>query len=191
MIGEILEAVRQEALAFMKANADPITGDGATSGAGTVIVETDFNDAKRESYSMPLIVLDMVDGHETSQWLGGATRVDWMFGFNSYHYMPDSNIDDESGYSPGLLNIIDKIRSHFSTGLTLGKWLTQGMPDIFNNYCFKFTLMGVTRAKPLRSDGLVMGWRLGFDSIAIDSSTISTAPSSQPLQKVEPVPPAP
>lgn len=179
MIGEILEAVRQECLEFLKQNADP------AGGVGTVIVETDFRQADLQSYSMPLILLDMVDGHETSQYPGGVTRVDWMFGFNSYHYMPDSTVDDDSGYSPELLDIIDKIRQHFSTGLALGIWLTQGMTGIYENYDFQFTLLGVARAKALNADGLKMGWRLGFDSMAIDSSTSSVVPSTAALTYVQ------
>ena len=176
--GSILEAVRQEALAFLQANTDPLIG------AGTVIVETDFSHAKMESYGMPLLIIDMVDGHETSAWLGNVTRYDFMFGLNSYNYMPDSNVDDDSGYSPGLLDIIDEIRVHFSAGLANGLWLTAGMTNIFNDYCFQFTLMGIARAKALNADGLKMGWRLGFDSVAVDNSTNSTQPSTQPLTHV-------
>lgn len=183
MIGEILDAVRQECLAFLKDNADP------SGGVGTVLVETDFKAAKLQTYSMPLVLLDMVDGHETSKWVGGATRVDWLFGFNSYHYMPDETVDDDSGYSPGLLDIIDKIRVHFSAGMELQLWLTPGMTDIFNNYGFQFTLLGVTRAKALNADGLKMGWRLGLDSIAIDTATANVVPSTAVLMSVEPAPP--
>jgi hypothetical protein len=168
MIGAILDAVLKECRELFKD-----TG-------GTVILKTDYKSTNLINYSMPLLLLDLVDGADTGQYHGGTTRTDWMFAFNSYNYEPDSYTDDTSGYSTGLLDVIDQIRQHFSIGI----WLTQGMTDILNNYCFKYTLSGIVPADALDQDGLVMGYRIVFDSIAIDNSTNSVQMSESVLEHV-------
>lgn len=166
MIGDILNAVLNECKALLQ----------TVDIAGTIILETDYKSDKLVTYSMPLLILDMIDAPEASQYLGGVTRMDWVFGMNSYNLQPDSYIDDVTPWSGSLLDIIDRIRAHFS----LGFWLVAGrtdqslpmaMADIEMAYGFKFTLSGLTRANNLDQDGLVMGWRIMFDSIAIDDAT--------------------
>src|ERR1044072_2209576 len=107
MIGEILDAVLKECRELLK-------DKGAT-----VIFKTDFNSNNLLNYTMPLLLLDVPDGADTGMYHGGATRVDWIFTFNSYNHEPDAYVDDVSGYSTGLMNVIDEIRRHFS----FEKWL--------------------------------------------------------------------
>jgi hypothetical protein len=186
MTDEILKAVLDEALAFLQQTSDGIF-------PGTLILETDYKSAQLESYSMPLLIIDMVDAPDESQYPGGTTRVDWVFGFNSYTYAPDSYVDDASPYSTSLMKIIDSIRRHFS----LRFWILPArtdpnnpmtMPDIEENYGFVFTLSGLVRAKQLDQDGLIMGWRIMFDSVAIDEETNWTLDNQGPLEHVTETP---
>ena len=168
MIGAILNAVIVECRELLK------------DSGGTVILKTDYRATKLTTYSMPLLLLDLVEAPDSGQYPGGVTRVEWMFALNSYNYEPDSYTDDTSGYSTSLLDVIDTIRQHFSLGI----WLTQGMTDILNNYCFKFTLSGIVPADALDQDGLIMGYRIVFDSIAIDTDTSFVQMSESDLEHV-------
>ena len=186
MIGDILNAVLNECKALLQ----------TMDIAGTLILETDYKSDKLTTYSMPLLILDMIDAPETSQYLGGVTRVDWVFGMNSYNLQPDSYVDDITPWSGSLLDIIDRIRAHFSLGFWLvptrgeDTTLPMAMPDILSAYGFKFTLSGLTRANHLDEDGLIMGWRIMFDSIAIDDFT-DWILLNQPLTTVTPTLPSP
>ena len=169
MIDEILDGVIKESRELLKD-----TG-------GTVILKTNYRSTNLTTYGMPLLLLDLVDAGDTGQYAGGVTHADWMFAFNSYNYEPDSYSDDTTKYSTGLLKIIDDIRQHFSKGI----WLTHGMNDILNKFCFKYTLSGILPADALDQDGLIMGYRIVFDSIAIDNSTNAVQVSKSVLQYVE------
>lgn len=50
-------------------------------------------------------------------------------------------------------------------------WLTQAMVTIFNTYGFQFTLTGITAADAIDQDGLIMGFKIAFDSTAFDQVT--------------------
>lgn len=57
-------------------------------------------------------------------------------------------------------------------GYVIGtSWLTQAMANIFNIYGFQFTLTGITAADAIDQDGLIMGFKIGFDSTAFDQVT--------------------
>jgi hypothetical protein len=168
MIGEILDAVLKECRAFL-----------ANKGA-TVILKTDFKTTNIPTYGMPLLLLDVPDGTETGMYTGGVTHADWLFSFNSYNYEPDAYTDDTSGYSTGLLDIIDEIRRHFSFEV----WLTAEMAAILTKYGFRYTLSGMLPADALEGDGLIMGYKIVFDSIAIDVSTAAVADSTAVLETV-------
>jgi hypothetical protein len=172
MIAEILNAVTQECKLFL-----------ANSG-GTIILKTDYSPKKIEGYTMPLLIIEMLPASEAYQYAGGVSRVDWMFKLNSYNYMPDSMIDDDSGYSRDLLQVIDDIRQHFSNGIWLNTTVTPTMVDVLNAYCFKFTLSNVQNADPLDGEGLNMGYGIVFDSCGVDVSTSTTQESTQVLATV-------
>lgn len=187
MIGDIMKAVLNEAKAFLQTS----TFQGNPF-AGTVILETNYKSDKLLSYAMPLLLIDMMDAPEESQYPGGVTRVDWVFGFNSYNLEPDGYVDDDSTFSADLLDIVDAIRQHFSLRFWtvpsrgMDTTIPMAMDDICAAYGFKFTLSGLTRANKLEQDGLIMGWRIMFDSIAIDDSTDWTMPAG-PLTTVNQV----
>lgn len=166
MIGEILNAVMQEAKALLLEEK------------GTVILKTDFRADNLPSYDMPLLLVDLLDAPDSEELIGGATRVDWNFAFNSYGRMPDMTIDDDSGYSRDLLNVIDKIRTHFTRKQWLNTSVHPTMDDILNTYCFKWTLSGIVNADALEADGLIMGYRIVFDSVALDTGTSTTPPGA-------------
>lgn len=168
MIGEILDAVIKECTALLE-------GTGAT-----VILKTDFKSNSIATYGMPLLLLDIPDGTDTGMWHGGATHADWLFALNSYNYEPDAYGDDKSGYSTGLLDVIDEIRRHFSFEV----WETQDMIDVCIKYGFRYSLSGILPADALEGDGLVMGYKIVFDSIAIDLTTAAVADSSAVLEHV-------
>lgn len=50
-------------------------------------------------------------------------------------------------------------------------WLTPGMAEIFTQWGFQFTLTGLTNADPVDEQGLIMGYKIGFDSTALDNTT--------------------
>jgi hypothetical protein len=175
MIGDIINAVLGECIAAIQIPDD--------SGViGTAILNTDYSSDKLRSYSMPLILLDMMDGPESRQFLSGGTSIDWAFSLNTYNQAPAAYGDDvpNDGYSASLLDLIDEIRQHFS----LRMWLTPAMTEIETNYGFKFTFGGISRADKLEGDGLIMGWRLVFESMAIDVVTNWTEPSEYGLEIV-------
>jgi len=172
MIGDILNAVMQECKALL------------VDEGGTIMLKTDYKTSNLPSYTMPLLLVDLLDAPDSLQYPGGLTRVDWNFAMNSYNYAPDPKADDPTGYSMQLLDIIDKIRSHFSKGI----WLNTTSPtmiDILNNYCFKFTLSGITSADALDQDGLIMGYKIIFDSVGVDDGTSSEVDSTAPLETVD------
>lgn len=171
MIGDILNAVIQEAKAFLASNA------------GTILLKTDYKASNLPSYSMPLLLIDLLEAPDTYQYPGGATRVDWNFALNAYNYAPDPKGDDTTGYSNQLLDIIDSIRQHFS----VGDWTSGNSPtmtDLLYNYGFRFTLSGITQADALDEDGLVKGYKILFETSAIDNSTNELVESSQVLEYV-------
>lgn len=60
-------------------------------------------------------------------------------------------------------------------GYALGtSWLTQAMADVFFTYGFQFTMTGVLNADPVDEQGLIMGFKIQFDSTAFDGLTLFT-----------------
>lgn len=181
MIDDILNALVAEAQAFVQSIADP------SLGTGTVLLMTNFKSEQVATYGMPLIILGVPDGHDTSLYLGGLKRVEWNWYFASYHLMPDAAGNDTTGYAASLLKIIDLITDHFSAGLLQNSWLTQGMRDLRTNYCYEMTLEGLGHADDLGADGLIMGFRINFGSLAVFRGTKQSNMSTQTLQSVRQV----
>ena len=170
MIGEILNALKFETAALLK-----------DTGA-LVIFKTDYQSTKLNSYAMPLVILDTPDAPETGQYLGGVTRFDLVVAFNVYNYDPNSMLDDTSGFSEDLLNIIETVQNHFSFGRSEEAmiWLTQSMMDMENNYGFVMSLTGQLPAEPLDQDGLIKGMKVVYDTMGIDQRTAFIATSVEP-----------
>lgn len=178
MIDEILQAILDEAKAYLASISDD------TLGTAMIIKKTNIKDESKNTYTYPLLMIGVVGGAETSQYCGGTKRQDWMFDFSSYHYAPDADVDDDSGYSTGLLKIVDLVTNHFAAGLVNELWLTAGMTTVFNDFCFSFTLSGLDRADPLEASGMAQGWKINMDSIGIDDGTSSTKTSTAVLEHV-------
>lgn len=170
MIGQITNAILNEV-------KELLSGTGAQ-----VMLKTNFQIKKIPDYNGNLVLLDIDAAPDSVQYPGGLTRMDWNWGFSSYNWEPDAYVDDETDYSTSLLNFIDTIRQHFSKSLPgalpisgdTNMWLTQAMSDIFNIYGFFFTFSGLTNADALDAEGLIMGFRIGFQSTAFDSVTLFT-----------------
>ena len=178
MIGEILNAVQQECLQYVQANLMP---DGTMA---TVIQKTNYHASKLPTYSMPFVIIDLVDAPDSQQWLGGVTKMEWNFALNVYNYYPNGYLDDATGTSEDLINIIDSIRQHFSQR----QWITAQMPQILSDYGTRFTLSGVDKADQLESpDGLTIGFRIIFDTVSIDDATDSVIESTSNLEFVNQV----
>jgi hypothetical protein len=172
MIGEILNAVLGECSALL-------SGTGAS-----VILKTNFKSTKNITNQPSFILLDLTDAPESVIYPGGLTRMDWVFSFNSYSYEPDAYVDEtDTGYSTNLLNFIDLIRQHFSV-LPAGEWLTSGMNDVANTYGFQYTLSGIAPADGIDEDGLIMGYKITFNSTSFDQVTYYT-PATEPLQNIQ------
>lgn len=182
MIGDILNAILQETVALSR----------TWENYGTVLLKTDYKNTKLVDYAMPLVIVDLADGVDSKQYPGGLTRMEWQYAFNSYNYSPDGYVDDTTGYSTSLLKIpIDEIRRHFE----IGKWIAEDpnapgtylMNIILDLYGFRFTFSGVTPADHLDEDGLVMGYKIGFDSVSFDNVTKAVVYSDEVLEVVEQV----
>lgn len=172
MTGEILQAVLDECRAVVTTKFG--------EDIGTLILKTDYRPENLPSYQMPVLLLDLMDGPESGQYVGGLTRMDWIFAMNSYNYEPNVNVDSDLGYATSLLNITDTVRRHFSFGV----WLTAGMSAILDAYGFRFTLSGLLHADALEADGVVMGYKIVFESISFDQVTQDVAPSTSVLEYV-------
>lgn len=172
MIGEISDAVLQECKALQ-------SGTGAS-----VMLKTNLAAMKKESYSGNFILLDIQDAQPSEQYPNGLTRMDWKLSFNTYQFEGDAMVDDNSGYATGLLNYIDGIREHFSSGLVNNLWLTAAMTTVWETWGFQFTFGGITVADALEESGFLMGWKIDMESTALDPNTLSIVPSANPLENV-------
>lgn len=175
MIGDILKAILTECRVFLS----DAEGGGFI---GTVILKSEYSAKNLPTYSMPLLLLDMTDGSDSRAFIGGGESMDWSFAFNSYNYNADAYADDAlaGGYSEDLLDVIDLIRQHFS----FKSWLTPGMTEINSNYGFVFTFGGIAKADHIDDSGIIMGWRVMFESMAIDEVTEWVEPSTEVLEEV-------
>ena len=167
MINEILQAVIDECNAFQPSS--------------TIIFKTDFKNDNLPTYSMPLILIDLVDAPDSGQSIGGATIMEWLFSLNSYNYMPNAENSIDNGYSTDLIKVVDDIRRYF----TVGVWQTAEMTNIENNYGFKFSLSGIMAADQIDADGLVLGYKINFISISIDMDTFDMPQSISAVTVIE------
>ena len=182
MTNEIQQAVLDEMQLFLNS----LTDDKYSG--GTCVFKTDWQ-PDATANQMPLVLLDMIDAPESSQYLGGVTRMDWAFAINAYSTMPDAYLDSIADpYATDLQKFIDLVRRHFTTAQEYSTWLSAGMPEITNTYGFKFTLSGTQKADALAfKTGFIKGWRLLFDSVALDTETTFIPISASVLENVKQV----
>ena len=157
MLGQIINAITQEAKYFVKDNE------------GLAILDTNLdNDI---AFSFPFILISRNGTPESARLPGdGTTRLDWSFSISVYNQEPDAYIDDDLTGSSSHLNFSDTVRNHFATE----SWITQLMVDLTNNYDFRMTYVGSVEAKPLETeDKTYMGEQHNFETISFDRSTSS------------------
>lgn len=175
MTGQIIFAIQQECKALLAANT-------YINGAGTVLLKTQFTRKNRPAIDPPLVIIDIEEGQDTMQWLGGATYVSHVVGINAYNWAPDSQTDDTTDYSTNLTNFVDYIRRGFSTML----WLSPEMQSIQQVYGFKFSFNGIHKPEELQDDeGLFLGYRFLMESSAIDDKTLFNKPSTAVVEQVQ------
>lgn len=175
LTGDIANAIMQEVKSLM---AD--TG-------GTFILKTDYKSSNLPGYTMPLVIVDMVEAEDTYQFIGGVSRNDWMIVLSAYNLMPDMTTDDNSGYSRNTANILDYVRRHFSIGKWLNSTVSPTLDDVLNNYNFKFVLGGMQPADALEEDGVAKGHKIVFNCVALDFETDSIQESAEVLEIVNQV----
>lgn len=159
MIPSIAQSIIDECKAFIQEDPDFL--------GATVIFHTDFDFNNVPSYTMPLIIIEVNDAPESGQFIGGVQHIDWIINLNVYNFEP-SPTEDDSNFSTGLLIVMDKIRNHFLNEMPLA----QSFIDMIDNYGFNYVLSGIQEAPELEKDNvLLMGKRIGFDSIGIDTDT--------------------
>ena len=96
------------------------------------------------------------------------TRIDWNFGIRIYSYEPNAYNSDDGGYSASLLSIVDNLRDY----MEVEKWTTAEMAALQTTYAMRITFTGIDRAENLIiTEKICMGYRLSFESIAIDLNT--------------------
>ena len=137
------------------------------SGMASVVLNTEL----REDFTanLPLCIIE-IDGAPESAVLPGnsVTRLDWEFALRVYAFEPNAYVSDDSGTSASLLQIIDDIRVHFSNEV----FSVQEMIDLRTNYGFRLTFNGITKSEDMNTnEGICMGYRIGFSSIAFDQAT--------------------
>jgi hypothetical protein len=136
----------------------------------TIVLDTMLKDDM--SYHFPLCVLEIPEAGESARLLGnGMTRLDYNFALRVYNYEPNAYNEDDEGYGVTLLDIIDIVRVHFENEV----WKTQEMVNLTTNYGFRLTFGGIEKVEPLQDEEkMIMGYRLTFNTIALDSETAST-----------------
>ena len=165
MTGTIVNAILSETLALLQTL--PYQGQNGA----TVLFKTNYKAKNMGGYSMPFVLFELHNSPGLTQWMGGVTRVDWDMELSCYNFVPDAYDDDKTSYSTDLLNFIDTIRRHFSMPPNNGQWLSTNMAAIETAYGFSMTLNGLAPADQLDADGLTKGWKLTFDSMAVDAQT--------------------
>jgi len=172
MIGEILYAIQQEILAFLKQDEQ---------GIGTVIHHTMFSVDNWPTYTMPLFTLRETPGEDFGEMIGGRTLCEWIIELSAYNVAPDVGGVDPSDYSATRINVIDDLRRHFKT---YNAWLTPEMANVKQVYGLKWTLTGSGEADPLdHPNGIVDGKKLVYATLSWDVDTDGTE-EIEPLQTI-------
>ena len=84
----------------------------------------------------------------------------------------NSYLSDDNGYSASLADIVDNLRSY----LEIGNWQTDEMKALLTNYGFRMEYQGTSKADALSmAEGLCLGFKHRFSSIAFDNSTSDTS----------------
>jgi hypothetical protein len=178
LTGTILNAICKELQSFFTLTEYPET---------TVLLDTQANEDNLALHTLPFVIVSMTDSPDYAQLPGGSTQYAIDISLKVYQIEPNSALDDDSGYSIHLLDIIDDIRDHISRGI----WQSQSMIDISASNSFKMALQNVIKSESMAmQNGIVPGFAINYSTIAIDHSTnhVSNGPV---LTTVENIPDTP
>jgi hypothetical protein len=167
MISDIIKGLTKELKYFCEANE------------GMVVLDTNMKEDI--AFSLPLIVL-CIDTAKTSKRLpGGLTQMDYDIYVDVYSQAPDAYVDDDTTNSTSHLDYGDLVRNHLENEV----WITQEMVDLVNNYTFRLTYSGTTKADNLKTkDSTLKGFKHTFESICYDRAIIQTIDITETAQTV-------
>lgn len=168
MKGAIVNAFLREILTFIGATDT----DDATRQGITVLLKSNYKKADMPTYAMPLVIVEITPGSDSMQMLGGFTMKCWIIDISFYNHVVNTNGYDTTPYSSDLLSGVDDIRVLFSN---FSIFKSPEMLSALNVYGMKITYEGDYKAEHLEHpDGLCIGERIRFDTVAWDDRTLGT-----------------
>lgn len=134
---------------------------------GNAILDTEMGEDFTTDF--PLCIAELNDAPDSARLPGnGASRLDYNFSLRVHAFEPNAYNSSDDGYSASLMQIVDDLRIYF----TMEDWATDEMKTLVTNYGFRVTFDGITKAENLSvNEGISMGYRLNFVSIAIEAAT--------------------
>lgn len=151
-------------------------------GFGSYCYEPDaFADEDGTNYSTSLLgFIDKVRRHFTLGAFGkGITDSTGVLNVGVIYKVATGSVTYNSVlYTESMLfTCLQGITSFTTTngGFVIGTpWKTQGMVDLYNEFGFQFTLTGIGVADAIEQNGLLMGYKIGLISTALDRHTLFT-----------------
>lgn len=152
----------------------------------SVLRDTQFDGPQTPSHSLPLVILGLADSPDVKQLSGGCTQAEWNWEIRAYFIDSNAELSPDQAFSTGDYSIIETITNHFN----FQNWLTADFRALFTTYSFKLTYQDTSKAAELIKDdgGIVPGFQILYNSIAIDTRTSFSVYSAETLQKVDQVP---
>lgn len=148
----------------------------------TILFDTELNFGDLPSHSMPLICLEIENSPTYNQLPGGATKLEWDFNIYVYTLSQNSQMQPDNGFSTDLLNTVEVIRKYFAKKL----YTSTEMLNIIKNYQFNLTLSGIIKADKIQSEtGNYVGFKMSYQTVAIDTDTMHTKISTEVLEYIE------
>ena len=167
MISDIIRGLTKELKYFCEEND------------GMIVLDTNLKEDI--TFSLPLIVLGVDTAKSSKRLIGGITQMDFDIYVDVYTQAPDAYIDDETTASTDHLDYGDLLRNHLENEV----WITQEMVDLVNNYTFRLTYSGTTKADNLKTkDSTLKGFKHNFESICYDREIIQTTDIIETAQTV-------
>ena len=170
MTSNIINALCQEMVALF-------AGTG-----NTILRATQFKSDQMGIYILPCVVIELKSSPEMYQFCGGATCSNWQIGIKTYFNDYDSGLNDATGEQTKNYEIIDTIVEHIASM----QWLSNEMKSISSTNGFKMTLNGTVQETSLAKDGggMIPGFEINYDTIAIDTNTKLTQDESFETQTI-------
>ena len=167
MISDIVKGLTKELKYFCEANG------------GMVIFDTNLKEDI--TFSLPLIVLGIDTAKSSKRLPGGLTQMDFDIYVDVYSQAPDAYVDDDTTDSTSHLDYGDLVRNWLENEV----WATQEMVNLVNNYTFRLTYSGTTKADNLKTkDSTLKGFKHNFESICYDRTISETTDIIETAQTV-------